>query len=354
VSFPSAQRVIDEALDAGAFPACTSEVGRAAGPLWSGAWGRLSYDAGAPPVSPATIFDLASLTKVIATTSIVMAMVQRRVLSIDTRVADIFPVWRGTDRESVTVGHLLDHSSGLPAHLRLWEQRLERDVFLPALLDVPLARPVGSESVYSDVGFMLLGFLLERVDGQRLDEQWDALWASGPGSPWLGYCPDEGLRPQIAPTEIQMLRGGVIQGVVHDENAHALHGVAPHAGLFGTAAAVGVFATAVLTSFHARTWLADPLIMRTFATRRRVPGSSRALGWDTMLPTSSCGTRLSPTAIGHTGFTGTSLWIDWERDLYVVLLTNRVHPSRENERFLPYRARFHDAVIEDLARAHAP
>jgi CubicO group peptidase (beta-lactamase class C family) len=351
VSFPGARQVIDDALDARAFPACTCEVGRAAGPIWSGAWGRLTYDASAPAVTEATVFDLASLTKVIATTSIAMSMVQRKVLSIDTRVSDIFPVWRGTDREPVTVGHLLDHSSGLPAHLRLWKDGLERDAFLPALLSVPLARPLGSASVYSDVGFMLLGFLLEAVEGRRLDAQWDALWASGPGSPSLTYCPEASSRPQIAPTEIQPARGGLIQGVVHDENADAMQGVAAHAGLFGSAAAVGVFASAVLASFHSVTWLAEPSTMRTFATRRRVPASSRALGWDTMLPTSSCGTRLSPTAIGHTGFTGTSLWIDWERDLYVVLLTNRVHPARENERFLPYRARFHDAVIEDLARA---
>jgi len=324
------------------------EVGRANGPLWSDAWGRLTYDTEAPPATVATLFDLASLTKVIATTSLVMAQVQRRALSIDTRVAEVFEHWRGADREPVTVGHLLDHSSGLPAHLRLWEHGRGRDAYLPALLSAPLARSPGSASVYSDVGFMLLGLVLEAVDGRRLDAQWNALWSSRVRQPWLAYRPPSTMWPQIAPTEVRASTGRPLQGTVHDENAEALDGVAAHAGLFGSAAAVGVFASAALQSFHAATWLATPDVMRTFAARRFVPGSSRALGWDTMRPTSSCGTRMSPTAIGHTGFTGTSLWIDWERDLYVVLLTNRVHPTRENERFLPYRARFHDAVMEDL------
>lgn len=348
MTFFRARQVISHGLDARAFPACVCEVGRASGPVWSDAWGRLTYDVGASPATVATLFDLASLTKVIATTSLVMALVQRRALSVDTRIAEVFDHWRGADREAVTVGHLLDHSSGLPAHLRLWEHSRGRDAYLPALLSAPLERAPGSASVYSDVGFMLLGLLLETVDGRRLDAQWDALWASGPREPWLAFCPPAALRSQIAPTEVLASTGRARHGVVHDENAEALDGVAAHAGLFGSAAAVGAFASAVLQAFHTATWLATPDVMRTFATRRAVAGSSRALGWDTMRPTSSCGTRMSPTAIGHTGFTGTSLWIDWERDLYVVLLTNRVHPTRENEQFLPYRALFHDAVMEDL------
>ena len=135
---------------------------------------------------------------------------------------------------------------------------------------------------------------------------------------------------------------------MHDENAWALGGAAGHAGLFGTAAAVGAFARAVLHTIHGEPILARTETMSTFMTRSSVPGSSRALGWDTMLPTSSCGTRLSPTSIGHTGFTGTSLWIDWERDAYIVLLTNRVHPTRENDAIRKVRPQFHDAVVAEL------
>jgi CubicO group peptidase (beta-lactamase class C family) len=281
-----------------------------------------------------------------------MSLVRSGRLNIDAPVADVFSEWHGTDRESITTGHLLDHSSGLPAHFRLPATAREREFATTLLLRTPLERPVGASSVYSDVGFMLLGFLLEKVAGRGLDVEWDRLWTRRDDSRQhvasLAYNPESADRARIAPTEVDPARGGLIQGRVHDENAELLGGVAAHAGLFGTASAVGTFAAWVLRSFQEDTWLAAPELMRMFASKRPVPGSSRALGWDTMLPSSSCGTRMSPGAIGHTGFTGTSLWIDWERDLYFVLLTNRVHPTRENERFLPYRARFHDAVSQDL------
>jgi CubicO group peptidase (beta-lactamase class C family) len=201
---------------------------------------------------------------------------------------------------------------------------------------------------------MLLGFLLEHLAGASLDAQWTARWASRPDAEshdWLGFNPPATMYPLIAPTELDPSRGGLIHGTVHDENTQVLGGVGAQAGLFGRSAVVGLFARWVLRSFRESTWLGTPALMRTFAAERAIPGSSRALGWDTMRPTSSCGTLMSRTAIGHTGFTGTSLWIDWERDLYAVLLTNRVHPSRNNERFLPYRARFHDAVMREIRPA---
>jgi len=315
--------------------------------------GRLTYEADSPATTRDTCFDLASLTKVIAATSVAMHLIRRERLSLDTAVADVFEEWRTDARRQITVGHLLDHSSGLPATVALDARADSRQGARAALLGVPLDRPVGSASVYSDVGFMILGFLLEAAGGQTLDVQWNALWSSRPDTKppaqWLSYQPGPGSCGTIAPTEIDPTTGVALQGIVHDENARRLGGVAAHAGLFSRAEAVGAFAAWVLRSFRQPTWLATPDLMHLFAARRAVPASSRALGWDTMLPTSSCGSRMSPTAIGHTGFTGTSLWIDWERDLYFVLLTNRVHPTRTNETFLPYRARFHDQVIEDLS-----
>jgi CubicO group peptidase (beta-lactamase class C family) len=201
--------------------------------------------------------------------------------------------------------------------------------------------------VYSDLGFILLGFALEDAAGWALDAQFRRLAATlALGD--ITYLPPESWRPRTAPTEFDQWRGRMLVGEVHDENAGALGGVAGHSGLFGTAAAVGRFAQVVLRTFDAVTPLGSPATMRRMAARTGVPGSSRALGWDTMLPTSSCGTRLSPTAIGHTGFTGTSLWIDWERDVYVVLLTNRVHPTRTNTRLSAARPLVHDAVAADL------
>lgn len=344
--------MLREALAVRAFPAAVCEVGHVSGPVWTEAFGNLAYAPDSPETTADTPFDLASLTKVIATASIVMSLERAGVLRTDAVVSEVFTDWRNTDRESITVTQLLDHSSGLPAHVRFPTSVTTRENARKSLLAVPLEREVGASSVYSDVGFMLLGFLLETVAGRSLEALWDDLWASRPddSTARLAYKPDAAGRHLIAPTEFDATRGGLIQGTVHDENAATLGGVAAHAGLFGTASAVGTFAAWVLRSFHETTWLASPALMRKFANRSSVPGSSRALGWDTMMPTSSCGTRMSPSAIGHTGFTGTSLWIDWERDLYAVLLTNRVHPTRDNERFLPYRSKFHDAVAEDLSR----
>jgi CubicO group peptidase (beta-lactamase class C family) len=191
---------------------------------------------------------------------------------------------------------------------------------------------------------MVLGFALEAVGQANLDAQFSRL--AGPLALDIRYRPARA--PNIAPTEFDAWRRHILCGEVHDENAGALDGIAGHAGLFGSATAVGAFARLVLRTFRERTALGTPEMMRTFATPAQAPVSSRALAWDTMRPTSSCGTRLSATAIGHTGFTGTSLWIDWERDRYIVLLSNRVHPTRANERFVSLRPAIHDAVAEDM------
>jgi CubicO group peptidase (beta-lactamase class C family) len=341
--FARARQIISDGVIGGrASPAAVVEVGSRAGVRWQEAFGRLTYAGDAPVCTVETIFDLASLTKVICTTSLVMRLVTRDELTLNTRVAEVLDVWRGADREAITIRHLLDHSSGLPGVVRFWEQHAGRDAFLRALLKLPLDRAPGAKSVYSDAGFLLLGFVIERIAGARLDQQFASIEAS---LGEIGFLPAPHLRPRIAPTEHDPWRGRVLVGEVHDENAAALGGVAPQAGLFGTADAVGAFARLVLGTFDDKTLLGTPDLMRTFARRSAVPDSSRALGWDTMRPTSSCGTRMSATAIGHTGFTGTSLWIDWERDLYVVLLTNRVHPTRANERLAALRPRLHDAIV---------
>ena len=342
--FPTAERVIQSGVDAKAFPAASIEVGRLAGPIWQKPFGRLTYADDAPACGPETIFDLASLTKVIATTSAVMHLVAEGRLDLDAPVGRWMPAFAAGDRGAISIRHLLTHASGLPAHARLWESVSGRDGFEGAIAALPLERAPGTRSVYSDPGFMLLGFALETAASAPLDAQFQPL-AAALGE--IGYRPAPALLDRIAPTEQDPWRGRLLRGEVHDENAAALGGVAAHAGLFGTAEAVGTFARLVLRSFREPTSLGTPDLMRLFAARAGVPDSSRALGWDTMLPTSSCGTRMSPTAIGHTGFTGTSLWIDHEKDLYVVFLTNRVHPTRANEALAALRPKVHDGVMED-------
>ncbi len=363
--FSDAQALLTDGVAARAFPAAVAEAGRAAGPVWTAAVGRLTYDADAPPTTAETIFDLASLTKVIATTTLAMRAVDDGRLSLDEPLRQRLPHWRGIDREAVTIRDLLAHSSGLTAYLPFYRDHAGRADFEHAICTLPLEYEPRSRAVYSDLGFILLGFVLEDAAGfaaqfQRLAS--DIAPALSEGRPrsaptvgtglarphLLTFNPPREWRPRTAPTEVDPWRGRLLVGEVHDENAWALGGVAGHAGLFGTASAVGAFARAALRTIHGDPILARRETMREFIRRTPIPGSSRALGWDTMTPTSSCGTRLSPTSIGHTGFTGTSLWIDWERDLYVVLLTNRVHPTRDNPAIRQIRPKLHDAVVAAL------
>ncbi|HYT77424.1 MAG TPA: serine hydrolase domain-containing protein [Vicinamibacterales bacterium] len=339
--------LIERAVASRAFPAATIETGRRDRVLWRQAFGHLTYEEDAPAARDDTIFDLASLTKVIATTTMAMHAVDEGALALDDRIADRLSAWRGADRQNVTIADLLEHASGLTAYLPFFRDHHGRVEFERAICTMPLEYAPRTRSIYSDLGFMLLGFILEDIYGKPFPGIFDAvsgdrtfrdrtfrLQAEDPI-----FNPPRELRDRCAPTELDLWRGRLLQGEVHDENAWALGGAAGHAGLFGTAAAVGAFA---------RTVLAHPETLARVARKSTVPGSSRALGWDTMLPTSSCGTRLSPRAIGHTGFTGTSLWIDPERDLYVVFLTNRVHPTRENNGIQDVRRAVHDQIVDDL------
>jgi CubicO group peptidase (beta-lactamase class C family) len=356
--FREADRLLREAVEAHVFPAASVEVGRGDRVLWRAAFGAMTFDPHAAPATDDTIFDLASLTKVIATATLAMRAIDEGRVSLDDPVGRWLRAWRRADREAVTVGDLLAHCGGLSAYLPFYRDCTGRADFERAMGELPLEYRPRERSVYSDLGFILLGFILEDASARRdgftgapgafdpegsLAAQFRRIAAYLTPEPLL-FNPPRAWRSRSAPTELERWRGRLLQGEVHDENCWALGGAAGHAGLFGTARAVGTFARAVLRTLAGERILAEPSTLRTFITRTDVPGSSRALGWDTMLPTSSCGRLLSPAAIGHTGFTGTSLWIDPARDLYIVLLTNRVHPTRDNDAIQAVRPRLHDAV----------
>jgi CubicO group peptidase (beta-lactamase class C family) len=341
----TAGRIVERAVIDRAFPAAVVETGTSDRVLWRQAFGRLTYEADAPVTRDDTIFDLASLTKVIATTTLAMRAVDENRLRLDDRVADRLPHWRGEDREQVTIADLLEHASGLTAYLPFFRDHRGRVEFERAICALPLEYAPRTQSIYSDLGFILLAFILEDAYGRSFAD----LFSEVPGS--LFFNPARELRARCAPTELDLWRGRLLQGEVHDENCYVLGGAAGHAGLFGTAPGVGEFARRVLRLLAGtakpgpeEAMFAQETLQR-FVRKSTVPGSSRALGWDTMLATSSCGTRMSPRAIGHTGFTGTSLWIDPAQDRYVVMLTNRVHPSRDNNQIQPVRRAFHDAVV---------
>lgn len=358
--FAAPSALLREAIEAHVFPAAVVEVGSRDAVRWSAAAGAHTFHPLSPLATPGTIFDLASLTKVLATATLAMRAVDEQRLRLDDPVAEWIQDWRGSEQSQVTVRDLLAHCAGLPAYLPFYRDHTGRREFQHAICSLPLEYTPRSTSVYSDLGFMLLGFILEdaaasaaarragRFDpAASLDAQFHRVASFITTEP-LTFRPPRAWRPFTAPTEVDPWRGRLLTGEVHDENAWALGGVAGHAGVFGTAGAVGAFARAVLRTLGGERVLAAPETARLFAERSGIPGSSRALAWDTMLPSSSCGSRLSPTAIGHTGFTGTSLWIDFERDLYVVLLTNRVHPTRENEAIRGFRPRLHDAIVEAI------
>jgi CubicO group peptidase (beta-lactamase class C family) len=346
--FTTVARLLDDAVERRVFPCATIEVGGRGGAQWSHACGALTYDDEAAPATLKTVFDLASLTKVIVTTTLIMRLVDTGAIRLDDPVNYWADEWRGADRVNVTVADLLEHASGLAAHLPFFRDHSGTREFEHEICTLPLDYMPRSRSVYSDLGFILLAFLVRRAgQGAGIDYQFHQL-AQALGFGELRYSPPAAWRPRIAPTEVDPWRGRLLRGEVHDENGWALGGVAGHTGLFGTVPAVGRFASALLETLNGAPLLARPATLSRFLRHSRVPGSSRALGWDTMLVTSSCGHRLSSDAIGHTGFTGTSLWIDPRQDLYVVLLSNRVHPTRTNEAILDVRSAVHDAVVEAL------
>lgn len=334
-----ARDVLVRAADAGVFPAAGVDTGSSTGPLWQDA-----VNAGVD-----TPFDLASLTKPIATGSVVMRLVGDRRVGLDDLIADSFKEWRSADRDTVTIRDLLEHSSGLPARLVDAPPETRRE-FEHEICHTRLEYAPRTRSIYSDLGFILLGFLAADKGAAGLDTQFRSI-AERTGAR-LMFTPPPPVRAQAAPTTPlpeDLRRGTTLRGVVHDNYAAALGGVAGHAGLFGSADAVGTFARVVLRAARGDESLPypfTPALVRLFTTRSRAPGSSRALAWDTMLTTSSCGTRMSASAFGHVGYTGTSLWIDPERDRYFVLLTNHARGTASRDALRDVRRAFHDALAE--------
>jgi serine-type D-Ala-D-Ala carboxypeptidase len=312
--------------------------------------GRFTYEQESPEVTAETIFDLASLTKVLATTTMAMLLYQRGALDLDTPVVAIVPEFAPAGdprRREVTIRMLLAHSSGLPAYERLFERAHTRDDLIQAALAVPLTSKPGARAEYSDVGFVILGEALAQIADEPLDSFCRRNIFGPLGMRDTGFCPPRELRARIPPTEDDRnFRHKIIQGEVNDENAWVLGGVAGHAGAFATARDVAAFAACMLSG-------GAPILRREtvelFTRRESSPaGTSRALGWDTPSHHSSSGQYFSSRAFGHLGFTGTSLWIDPEEELAVVLLTNRTWPDRKSQFIKQVRPRFHDAVVESL------
>jgi CubicO group peptidase (beta-lactamase class C family) len=358
--FPLTTALLEQAVRDRVFPGCAFAVlaGRnAAHPEYlAQAVGHFTYEPDALPVEPGTVFDLASLTKVLATTAAIMRLCERGSLALDAPVKDWLPEFdSGSDarRSRVTLRMLLDHSSGLPGYVRLFESANDRLQMIDACLRQPLTADPGTRAEYSDIGFIILGYLIEKVTGEQLDSFCQREIFAPLGMSTSVFCPEQKTRPSIPPTERDCtFRHRIIQGEVHDENASVMNGVAGHAGLFSNALdplrlAACILANGVTLSgsqlFSAQT------VARFAEPAHQPSGTSRALGWDTPSVPSSSGSFFSRHSVGHLGFTGTSLWIDLDAGIAITLLTNRTWPDRSNQAIREVRPRFHDAVRRELA-----
>ncbi len=340
--------------DSGAVPGAVLAVGRHGRLALAAAVGHYGVD-DPRPVEVGTIYDLASLTKVVGLTTACMILVDEGKLALDAPVRRYLPEFRGAGKDQVAIRHLLTHSSGLPAWRQLYAEADSRATALWIVNTTPLDMPPGKTYVYSDLGAIVLTEVVERITGGSLDAFLDARVFRPLRMPATRFLPPESWRGRIAPTENDTsFRHRMLRGEVHDENAGRLGGVSGHAGLFSNALDLSRFAAMLL---NGGSWDTLQLVRsETVAefTRRQdlPPGSTRALGWDTAPQppdsTSSAGTKLSPRAFGHTGFTGTSLWMDPEKDLFIILLTNRVHPTRANRAILKLRPRVADLVVDAL------
>jgi len=327
-----------------AFPGATIAVGYGDSVVLLAAVGHYGAD-DRRPVTTETVYDLASLTKVIGLTTAAMMLIDQGKLDLDAPVQRYVPAFQGANKERVMIRHLLTHSSGMPAWRPLYAEAKTREEALALVDTTALLKQPGDTFVYSDLGAITLTQAVEAITGQRLNDFLDSRLFGPLGMRSTRYLPPESWRERIAPTENDtVFRHRLLRGEVHDENAGRLGGVSGHAGLFSTAPDLARFATWLL-----RLRTIDSLHVRDFIHKQGIPpGSSRALGWDTPSENSSAGTKMGPNAFGHTGYTGTSIWMDPDRSLFIILLTNRVNPTRANTKVFQVRRRVADLVNEIL------
>ena len=373
MEFKAVEQALEDAAQRGVFPGAVLLVSRNGETLLERAVGCRAVEPDRVPMRPEVVFDLSSLTKPLATTLAVMMLVHEKRLGLDDRVTRFFHNFGVHGKTHVTFRHLLTHSSGLAAHRPYFKdvaalQKKGRPNFVASreakewvyeqVHREKLEAPPGTRAVYSDLGFMVLGQVVETVSGQTLDRFCQGRIFAPLGLSSTAFVDlsqlrqkrVEPIRDMIAPTQRCPWRKRILCGEVDDENAYAMGGVAGHAGLFGTARDIDTLANHLKgIAGGAPGILPKDLVDRMWTLDTAVSGSTRTLGWDTPSPQRSlAGTKMSKHTVGHLGFTGVSLWLDLERGVNVVLLTNRVHPTRDNDKIAEFRPRIHDLVMETI------
>src|SRR5256714_1959250 len=321
------ERVIERGIKAGGYPGAAVVVGRKGAAVYERGFGKLSWSESSTPVdAQRTIYDIASLSKVVGTTTAVMILFDEKKIGLDDPVVNYVPTFGGGDKDRVTIRMLLTHTSGLPAGRDIWRIAQTPLEARALVLNTPLEGRPGAPSLYSDLGANGLGMIVAVVPGGPLGNSLTRRVFEPLGMNETMYRPADSLKYRIAPTEVTPPRGYPLRGEVHDENAYALGGVAGHAGLFSPAADLALFAQMMLNGgeYNGVQIISKPTV--DLFTKRAF--GHRALGWDTADGNFGSGRYLGPNAYGHTGFTGTSIWIDPDRRMFMILLTNRIHAAK--------------------------
>jgi len=346
--FDSLAAFLESSIADSAFPGCAIAVGYGGKLLFQKGFGKFIYDPRSKNVQPNSIFDLASVTKVVSTTTSAMILSDREMLNLDWKVSDVIPAFSGKDKDQVTIRHLLTHSSGLPGWIKFYLNFKGKDRIVQEICNTDLIYQPGTKTVYSDLGMILMQNIIETITQKPLDIFFMENIALPLAMSRTMYTPEKKYFNDIVPTEFSEFHKVLIRGFVHDENTWAMGGVSGHAGLFSTAEDLSHFCQMYLNGGlyrHQRILKKETIDMFT-QRQNLVEGSDRALGWDTRsAERSSSGEFMSMSAFGHTGFTGTSIWIDPENKVFVVLLTNRVHPTRENHKISKVRPKVHNYVM---------
>jgi CubicO group peptidase (beta-lactamase class C family) len=341
------------AVNDSAFPGAQLVVVKDGRVVYDKCFGSLDYTPASPLVDNETMFDLASLTKVVATTTAIMRLYDEKLLMLDDSVANYIPQFGNHGKEKITIRNLLLHNSGLPGYKQFYLSCKTSGEVLDSIYQISTVYPIGDSVLYSDLGFIMLGKIVEKISGKPLDKYLDSVFYTPLFMFRTMFNPPSSFNVNIAPTEWDSIfRKQLVHGIVHDENAYLLGGVSGHAGLFSTASDLAVFMQMLMNggTYRGKRYLSSETI-RLFTTRSD-PKTKRALGWDfkTMNGYSSAGVLFGPESFGHTGFTGTSIWVEPEKKIFVILLTNRVHPTRNNHKIMQIRSKVHDTVIRSLEK----
>jgi len=348
--FSEVNKLMDQAVSDSVFPGAVLLFGIDDSFLYSKAFGHYTYDKTSKPISTNSIFDLASVSKVIGTTSAAMILVDQNKLNLDEKVITYLPEFNNNGKEIITIRNLLVHNSGLAAFKKYYDEFSTAEEVINDIMNLELIYEPGSKYVYSDLGMITLQKVIEKISGKSLDKFLEENLFQPLGMNSTMYNPSNEIKQYCVPTELDdFWRMRQLQGEVHDERAYMLNGVAGHAGLFSTAEDLSKFVRMLLNDgeFNHNKVIKKETIDEW--TTKQSSQSDRGLGWDTKSEEkSSSGKYFSMNSFGHTGYTGTSIWVDKESKLFVILLSNRVHPTRANRKIIKFRPKIHDAISQSI------